>query len=407
MAVGMPHPPHPLSLFVAFSAVSFAFMGLGLVIATLADNVPAVQALGQCIFLPMLILGGVAVPLTSLPDWAKHLSAFFPGRYAVEAIQNTVTGSGLGAAHFALGSLLATGFAGCLAGAKLFRWDAQQRFAARGGKVWVGVALAAWVAVGIGAERLGHVGAPVPPVVATVTPRQPLSFIPKETPAELAAEASAAARTGAAPATGTPASPASKSAPATSAAATNTASSTPIPAAGGPSRPEPKTWQAVTVQDVDDMFDFNMLVRRRPDSGVVNPIAGVDDEPDADLASQVAQLDAALETWAPAKVADPVQRVRNLLAVAAVIDLLELPIERFVPAVVFRRIQADIPNSDLVKILYWVAVHFDEGDDSVLSAMQPLGINGIPDAEDMHDRRGAYAAKLLGRILGRIKPQPQ
>ena len=66
---------------------SFAFIGLGLVMAMMADNVPAVQALGQCIFLPMLIIGGVAVPLASLPDWAQHLSAFFPGRYAVEALQ--------------------------------------------------------------------------------------------------------------------------------------------------------------------------------------------------------------------------------------------------------------------------------------------------------------------------------
>ena len=60
----------------------------------MADNVPAVQALGQCIFLPMLIIGGVAVPLASLPEWAQHLSAFFPGRYAVEALQACVTGSG-------------------------------------------------------------------------------------------------------------------------------------------------------------------------------------------------------------------------------------------------------------------------------------------------------------------------
>ena len=31
---------------------------------------------------------------------------------------------------------------------KMFRWDAEQRFAERGGKAWVAVALAAWVAVG-------------------------------------------------------------------------------------------------------------------------------------------------------------------------------------------------------------------------------------------------------------------
>src|SRR5262245_16059994 len=71
IAIGMPLRRHPLELFVAFSCVAFAFIGLGLVIAMMADNVPAVQALGQCIFLPMLIIGGVAVPLASLPDWAQ------------------------------------------------------------------------------------------------------------------------------------------------------------------------------------------------------------------------------------------------------------------------------------------------------------------------------------------------
>lgn len=83
MAIGMTAPEHPFDLAVAFTAVTFAFLGLGLVIAAMADTVPAVQALGQCLFLPMLIIGGVAVPLASLPDWAQHVSAFFPGRYEI------------------------------------------------------------------------------------------------------------------------------------------------------------------------------------------------------------------------------------------------------------------------------------------------------------------------------------
>src|SRR5687768_15390290 len=112
IAIGMPLPAHPLQLLVAFTFVCFAFLGLGLVIAMLADNVPAVQALGQCIFLPMLIIGGVAVRLASLPEWAQHVSAFFPGRYAVEALQATVTGAGLGASRFSLIALLLIGVAG-------------------------------------------------------------------------------------------------------------------------------------------------------------------------------------------------------------------------------------------------------------------------------------------------------
>src|SRR5687767_5842534 len=156
LALGMTMPAHPFDLWVAFTFVSFAFIGLGLVIATMADNVPAVQALGQCIFLPMLIIGGVAVQLASLPDWAQHVSAFFPGRYAVEAFQACVIGNGLGAARFDLAALLIIGAGGCVAGAKMFRWDAQQRFAARSGKGWVTVALLSWCVVGVMSEYRGR-----------------------------------------------------------------------------------------------------------------------------------------------------------------------------------------------------------------------------------------------------------
>src|SRR5688572_15113537 len=157
MAVGMPLPEHPLDLFIVFTFVSFAFIGLGLVMAMMADNVPAVQALGQCIFLPMLIIGGIAVPLASLPEWAQHLSAFFPGRYAVAAFQACVVGDGLGAAGFELLALVIIGAGGCIAGARMFRWDAQQHFAARSGKAWVAVALISWVVVGGMAEATGRV----------------------------------------------------------------------------------------------------------------------------------------------------------------------------------------------------------------------------------------------------------
>ena len=156
MALGMPLPRHPFELWLAFTCVSFAFIGLGLVIAMMADNVPAVQALGQCIFLPMLIIGGVAVPLASLPDWAQHVSSFFPGRYAVESLNAAVMGDGLAPARFSILALLLIGAAGCLAGARLFRWDAEQRFATVPGKGWVAVALAAWVAVGVAAENRHH-----------------------------------------------------------------------------------------------------------------------------------------------------------------------------------------------------------------------------------------------------------
>lgn len=175
LAVGMTLPEHPFGLFVVFTFVAFALIGLGLVIATLADNVPAVQALGQCIFLPMLIIGGVAVQLASLPTWAQQLSAFFPGRYAVEAIQACVTGDGLAAARFSLPALALIGVAGCIAGTKLFRWDSAQRFATRSGKLWLIPVFAAWAAVGVLAEWQARVSARVAAEMAAAIAVAPVS----------------------------------------------------------------------------------------------------------------------------------------------------------------------------------------------------------------------------------------
>src|SRR5262245_55477727 len=277
MATGLPMPRHPFDLFIAFTFVSFAFLGLGLVIATLADNVPAVQALGQCIFLPMLIIGGVAVPLASLPVWAQHVSAFFPGRYAVEALQSSVTGAGLDGARFSLLALLLIGLAGCLAGAKMFRWDAEQRFAARRGKGWLAVALAAWAIVGLLAEtRSGF------QVVARASQgterRTPIDTARVEIPVAPAAAAPLGPSAQVpAPFAGAPPSPTAQRPP--------PAPPSPPPPPAGPEREAskgatppsspagPATWKAVTMADIDRDLIFTRLP---PDEGIVTPIATSD-----------------------------------------------------------------------------------------------------------------------------------
>jgi len=185
LAVGMTAPAHPLALLLVFTVVSFAFASLGLVIAALADSVPAVQALGQCLFLPMLILGGVAVPLSSLPHWAQHLSAYLPGRYAIESLQTTVNGDGLPSAQFDLIVLGLIGVAACLTGAKLFRWTASERFRSLAGKAWLIPTLGAWLIVGTLAEIRDHLSPKALPNLATSPtttapnlPPQPWELLP-------------------------------------------------------------------------------------------------------------------------------------------------------------------------------------------------------------------------------------
>ncbi len=344
LMLGLPLPLHPLALWVAFTCASFAFIGLGLVIATLADDVPAVQALGQCLFLPMLIIGGVAVPLTGLPSWAQHLSAFLPGRYAVEALQAGVTGRGLGDAWFSLLALGLTGVAGCLTGTKLFRWDAQQSFRASGGKCWLAPALAAWVAVGVLAEWRGRV------VVAVAAGPPPLA-------AEL------------------PAPP-------------------PQPDAV-PSAPEPP-WTKITTRDIESL-DY----RVPPDNGVVTPIAPAEEESAEFLREQVDSVSRLIATWPPGSEGDDLDRVRHLLCLAAVADVLQLPVERHLPRVVYRHLADTYPRENLIRILAHIALHPGEG--PITDSLSYFGIEGaVGDAMILRERAYLYAIKFLARLTGRV-----
>lgn len=404
VAVGMPWPQHPFDLWIVFTFVSFAFIGLGLVMAMMADNVPAVQALGQCIFLPMLIIGGVAVPLASLPDWAQHLSRFFPGRYAVEALQACVLGPGIGATGFELLALLIIGTGGAIAGAKMFRWDAQQRFSRRSGKAWITVALASWVVVGALAEYRAHAAAArttqeraqaQTPVTPEAAPAPPTSAAPPPAAAPTAVQLSEAEKKSA----GRGASSKGVSAQAPAAPAQK-------PIAGVPPLPRPtqSSWQAVSLADIDRDLVFDRLPS---DAGIVTPIAPEDEDPDPDTGDHLQYIREMLPSWQPGKVADPVQRVRNILYVAAVPDVLQLPIERFAPHAVFDRLQEDIPKDQLIKILYWIALHPTDGDDKAVDELWALKFSNDPvDLQQTRERAAIYAVKLLGRLLGKLPHGP-
>lgn len=156
LAYGTPWPAHPGQALLAFLVVSFSFLGLGLLVSAAANDVPAVQALGQCLFLPMILIGGVGVPLAALPDWAQRIAGFMPGRYAVDLLEKTIADPrGLSAGGFDCVALVVIGAAAGAVGTKLFRWESHRRFA-RADYAWVAGALLAWIAVGGAAAATGR-----------------------------------------------------------------------------------------------------------------------------------------------------------------------------------------------------------------------------------------------------------
>jgi len=342
LAFGMPWPAHPGQLAIAFLFTAFAFMGVGMTIAMLVDNVPAVQALGQCIFLPMLILGGVAVQLQSLPPWAQHISAFFPGRYAVEALQRCFTSTGLSDAGFDLVALLITGLAGVMAASGMFRWD--RSFTPN--RAWLMVAFGMWLVVGAIAELRGDVAQ------TRLTDTQSVGTARDYAPA---------------------------------------------------AEPEAATgWAAVTDADLDTVA----FSRLPPDEGIISPVSRSDETPDPAVQPMLDRVRDGLASWTPGNEPDPVQRTRNLLAVAAVPDILQMEqVERFVPRLVFARLQAVIPPRDLPKILYWIAMHPDDGDDGGIRQLRELGLPQVQGpTKPIRGRIMIYAFKLLGRLTGKIPP---
>lgn len=338
-ALGMPAPAHPFGLLLAFVMTVLAFMGLGLIIAVLSDNVPTVQALGQCIFLPMLIIGGVAVRLTALPEWALYVSAFFPGRYAVSALQSNATGAGLSGVGFELLALGLIGAAALVAGLRLFRWDTA-RSNSQGSRLWLLSALSAWVLVGVLAVWQGRVAARQP-VLENVGDNRDFAAVSSQ-----------------------------------------------------------PSWQQVASEE----FQRVAFERLPPDNGLIAPVAAVAEQPEALVAEQVADIAAALATWPPAREAEPVQRTRNYLYVLAVVDLLQMTdVERFLPQAVFAQLQRELNKDDLARILYWIAMHPDAGDDAALAAMQQLGISSVPESRQaLRGRVMLYAFKFLGRLTGDI-----
>ncbi len=334
LAFGLPMPTHPVALAAAFAVSALAFIGLGLLLAMLADTVPAVQALGQCVFLPMLVIGGVAVPLASLPEWAQRLANFFPGRYAVEAMQAAATGADLSALSFQLPVLALTGLAAALAAMKLFRWDLGQRFATLRGKGWLALILAVWLVAGslAGVRDRGAVTVVVAPAVV---PADPLSPWKKLTPKDIAA----------------------------------------------------------------------LDLRGPGDYGVVAPFAPEDELPDAFAEEQVNAVRDALPDWEPGARGDDLQRVRNLLCVAAVADITQQASERYIPGVVLAHLQAVFPQEQLIKMLAWIALHPDEG--TVLQDVSELGVAGTAgDPQLVRERSYYYAIKCIARLTGRLPAPP-
>src|SRR5262249_26119215 len=142
------------------------------------------------------------------------------------------------------------------------------------------------------------------------------------------------------------------------------------------------------------------------DNEVVSPFANPDEKPEEPLQPALEAIANRLPDWPPGNIDDLPQRLRNLLCVAAVADINDDPLERFIPVSVFDRLTKDLPRPKLIKALAWVAMNPDEG--KVLNDVSDAGYEGsvVGNSEQIRERVNYYALKMVGRLPGRLKDEP-
>jgi len=143
----MKWPNHMMALVAFISLALVTFRAIGLVIASVANNMQEGTILVQLLYFPMLFLSGATFPIQYGPPILRIISKFIPATYLVDGIRQIMI-QGKGFPWAAAGALLITIAVGVTVGVKLFRWEKEEKI--RGtAKLWVLAVLLPFAAIGL------------------------------------------------------------------------------------------------------------------------------------------------------------------------------------------------------------------------------------------------------------------
>ncbi len=133
---------NPAVLLIAVSIGALAFLAIGFIITSIADNSKSAQVMSNILFFPLMFLGGAAFPLEFLPPAVRSISRLLPSRYMVESLRRVIIeGQGLRAIAPALAVLGVTFVIAIFVAAKLFRWESREPMPLKQ-KAWAGAVVA-------------------------------------------------------------------------------------------------------------------------------------------------------------------------------------------------------------------------------------------------------------------------
>lgn len=119
-------PTNGLALLLTLAALWLATTGLGLLIGVVSPSTRMTVLLSQAIFVPSMLLGGMMMPYSFLPEAAQQVAQLLPASQAMNAFNSLAMG---GTADFnPWGSIIALSASGLLAfglALYLFSWDSK------------------------------------------------------------------------------------------------------------------------------------------------------------------------------------------------------------------------------------------------------------------------------------------
>lgn len=136
MLFDAPLPANWLNFIIIFLALAFACAGLSVLIGVVSPSSRMTVLWSQLIFVPSMLLGGLMLPYSMLPEIAGKFAQLLPATQAMNAFNGLAMGKE--AAFAPWGSVLALTLSGLLAfglAVFLFSWDS--RNTARRGSSWL------------------------------------------------------------------------------------------------------------------------------------------------------------------------------------------------------------------------------------------------------------------------------
>lgn len=170
-------------LAVTMLLAAFAFIPLGMLVGSIAQDMRTAPALSNLIFFPLMFLSGAAMPLYMMPAWLQRVAIFLPATYVIELLRaSIISGDTFKGLTTPAVVLICTGLVTFAFNALLFRWESEQRISRRGLALAIACLALIYTAVYLKGTQLES--ARPPEVSAASTSPSPASraTAPKPTP---------------------------------------------------------------------------------------------------------------------------------------------------------------------------------------------------------------------------------